>query len=572
MLVGLVTPSLFAQDINLNDADFAKKPAPAAKQMTREDLLREQLAAGEFGPAMQTAKAAANPAEQAKLMQIVAGAQADEGNFNGAIVSMKSVPRTALKKNEQDKGLLGGAALADFNTLMNLIRQQTRPPALWQDEDGEGGTMSPFPNGVLVEPGGIIRAASKLETAGRLNDLINKARRADLNAEMAEEADLRFLSVRRLEEAATQRVEAGLPVLETMRNMGGLVRLRYVMVLPEEQDIIIGGPAEPWRYDATGQAVGEITGRPTLQLDDFVTLMRTFSQSGSRGFLCSIDPRPEGMKNITEYVTRTNKTGVRNINSYTQTLKKKLGMQDVRLQGIAADSRVARVIVEADYRMKMIGVGKLKGVDGIKSFFDLLPQTQDEAPETIDALRWWLTMKYDAILHNEDRTAFEFKGSSVLCQSENQLVTAQGKRVATGKSEPVNRQFAEKFTENYEKLAARDLAFADLQNVFDLALVSALIFDERLDAQIGWDRGSFATNGSFETVAYEPPRQVMSVVNHKRMKNGEYVIQVAGGVSGDLMTVVKDDEMRVESDKVEPTTSVRPTESVPANRWWWNSK
>ncbi|MFK7820008.1 MAG: DUF1598 domain-containing protein [Planctomycetaceae bacterium] len=572
MLVGSVTTSLFAQDINLNDADFAKKPEPAAKkQLTRGDLVREQLAAGEFGPAMQTAKAAKNPVEQAELVQMVAKAQTDDGDFGAAMNSMKSVPRSALKKKEDEKGLLGGAALADFNTLMNLIREQTRPPALWQQDDGEGGTMSPFPNGVLVEPGGIIRAASKLETAGRLNDLVNRARRADLSAEMAEQTDLRFLSLRRLEEAASQRVAAGLPVLETMRNMGGLVRLRYVMVLPEEQDIIIGGPAEPWRYDETGQPVGEKTGRPTLQLDDLVTVLRTFSQSGSRGFMCSIDPRPEGMKKITEYVTRTNKTGVRNINSYTQTLKKKLGMQDVRLQGIASDSRVARVIVEADYRMKMIGVGKLKGVAGIKSFFDLVPQSQDEAPDSIDALRWWLTMKYDAILHNEDRTAFEFKGSSVLCQSENQLVTEQGKRIATGKAEPINRQFAELFTKHYEQLAARDLAFADLQNVFDLALVAALIFDERLDAQIGWDRGSFATNGSFQTVAYEAPRQVESVVNHKRMKNGEYVIQVAGGVSGDMMSVVKDEEKRVAAEVV-PITSVRPAESVPANRWWWNAK
>ena len=112
---------------------------------------------------------------------------------------------------------------------------------------------------------------------------------------MAVETDLRFISIRRLEEAVAQRRAAGLPIVETMRNLGGLVRLRYVMLLEDESDIIIGGPAEPWRYDETGQPVGEKTGRPTLQLDDLVTLLRTFSQSGTRRFLCSIDPRPEGM-------------------------------------------------------------------------------------------------------------------------------------------------------------------------------------------------------------------------------------------------------------------------------------
>ena len=454
MIVGLTIPAS-AQDITLNADDFVAKKAEV-KETTREDLVKQQIAAGEFGNAIQTAKGAEDPGEEADLLGLIAGAQADGGDFGSALGSMRTFSRTGQTK-KQDNELLGGAANAVFQTLMDLIRQQTRPPALWQEEDGEGGSMSPFPNGVLVEPGGVLRTASKLETTGRLNDLVDRARKADLNADMAEATDLRFISVRRLEEAVRERREAGLPVVETMRNLGGLVRLRYVMVLDDEKDILIGGPAEPWQYDATGQPVGQITGRPTLQLDDLVTMLRTFSQSGSRGFMCSIDPRPEGMKAITDYVNKTSGNGVSNVNKYTSTLQKKLGMQDVRLQGIPNDSRVARVIVEADYRMKMIGIGKLDGVEGIESFFDLLPKVLNSAPKKIDALRWWMTMKYDAILHNEDRTAFEFKGSSVLCQSENQLVTAQGKRVATGSAEPVNRMFAQKFTDNYEKLAARDL-------------------------------------------------------------------------------------------------------------------
>lgn len=570
MLAALSGP-VVAQDIDLGDGDFVQKQEPA-KQTTREDLVREQIAAGEFGPAMQTARAAKDANEQAALMKMIAEAQADNGDIAGALGAAQQISRRELRKETNKDGLLGGAALADFQTLMNLIQQQTSPPALWQDVDGEGGSMSPFPNGVLVEPGGVLRTATRLETTGRLNDLVNRARRADLNADMAQKSDLRFISLRRLEEAVRERREAGLPVVETMRNLGGLVRLRYVVVLPEDQDVVIGGPAEPWRYDATGQPVGEGSGRPTLQLDDLVTLLRTFSQSGSRRFLCSIDPRPEGMKAITDYVERTSGRGVSNVNAYTRALQAKLGMQDVRLDGIPSDSRVARVIVEADYRMKMIGVGKLKGVEGIESFFDLLPQVPEANPGgRIDALRWWLTMKYDAILHNADRSAFEFKGSSVLCLSENELVTAQGQRVATGQAEPVNRLFAKKFTDNYEKLAARDLVFADLQNVFDLALVAALIFDEQIDRQINWDRGSFATGGDYETVAYEPPKQVMSVVNHRKYKNGEIVIQVAGGVRGNVLDIVKDDSKRVAGTRA-TTSQARPASKIPANRWWWNAR
>lgn len=533
----------------------------------RAQLVQQQIAAGEFGPAIRTAKAADTAAERAALMKLVAEAQVTIGDFDAARGSARSAARDNSADNANNRGLLGGGNQADFTQLMDLIREQTSPPAEWVDDGGEGGSMSEFANGVLVEPGGVLREATRLETTNRLNELVNKARTADLTGALAEKTDLRFISLRRLEAAVGERLAEGRPVVESMRNLGGLVRLRYVMVLPEEGDILIGGPAEPWRYDKSGQPVGEVSGRPTLQLDDLVTLLRTFSKSGTHGFMCSIDPRPEGMKAITEYVSQTNDRGVTNIGAYKRVLRNKLGAQDVRLRGIPATSRVARVIVEADYRMKMIGIGKLEAVEGIESFFDLLPKFAANNPNTIDALRWWMTMKYDAILHNQDRTAFEFKGSSVLCMSENQLVTAQGRRVATGAAEPVNRAFAEKFTKHYEKLAARDLVFADLQNVFDLALVAALIWDERIDRRIDWNRGVFATRGGYEVASCKPPKQVMSVVNHRKYNGREYVIQVAGGVNGNVMSVVRNDEKRALTDATPKVTG-----SKSATTWWWNAK
>ena len=159
MIVGLTIPAS-AQDIKLTADDFEPKK-PEVAETTREDLVKQQIAAGEFGPAIQTAKAATDPGEQADLLGLIAGAQADGGDFGSALGSMRTFSRTGRSRTQQqDNGLLGGAANADFTTLMNLIRQQTRPPALWQQDDGEGGSMSPFPNGVLVEPGGVLRTAT----------------------------------------------------------------------------------------------------------------------------------------------------------------------------------------------------------------------------------------------------------------------------------------------------------------------------------------------------------------------------------------------------------------------------
>ncbi len=252
-------------------------------------------------------------------------------------------------------------------------------------------------------------------------------------------------------------------------------------------------------------------------------------------------------------------------------LQKKLGMQDVVVWGVPADSRVARVIVEADYRMKLIGIDKLDGGKAIPSYFELLPKALQKNPPATEALRWWLAMKYDAVTHSPDRTAFEIIGSSVLCQSENQLLTEDGKHLPTGQSEPINRQFAENFTNNYGSLAQRDLVFADMQNVFDLALVAAMIRHERLNDRAAWDMGSFANGGEYRPATFAVPTEIESVVNHKVYNGRDVVVQVAGGVLADVVSIIKDPQLTKEAPELTSVARQADTPKLPAGRWWWDA-
>ena len=65
--------------------------------------------------------------------------------------------------------------------------------------------------------------------------------------------------------------------------------------------------------------------------------------------------------------------------------EQQLGLQDVEINGIPDDSRVAEVIFEADYRLKMIGVGELPGGPGVPSVFDLFPKTGEVKSRRMDA-------------------------------------------------------------------------------------------------------------------------------------------------------------------------------------------
>jgi len=553
-----------------------QEPQQLDQRQARSESIEAHLAVGEFGTAMQIAQSASDAEERTALLKQIAKAQMAAGEFQTALATIRRIPipgeRDSMRSEHAKQQSLAGGSGADFTQLIALIQSETSGP--WFDDEGVGGTISEFETGVRVDPTGRLQMITRRDVGNRLKTLGSNARAADLNDDMSQPSNLRMVSLTRLEQEVAQRLADGQPVVETMKHLAGLSRIQYVFVYPEENEIVVAGPAEGWNYDENGMAVGAESGRPALNLEDLVTVLRTFSKDGMGIFGCSINPREAGLKKLKAYVEKSNARGPINsrlVRTWVKNLQKQLGLQDIVVYGVPQDSRVCRVIVEADYRMKLIGIGKLDGGSEIKSFFDLLPLNLQQSPPNLDALRWWLTMKYESVTHSPDRNVFGFEGSSVLCQSENQLVTSQGKRIQTGKSEATNRLFAEKFTQHYDELAERDLVFADMQNIFDLALVAALIRQERLDERAGWNRGAFATGGAYLPSSYKTPKTVDSVVNHKVYNGKDIVVQVAGGVRGDLLSVVKNEKLQREVPRLNNLANESRASQLPAGRWWWDA-
>lgn len=549
----------------------------SAAQPDPSQRVADHLAAGEFGPALAVARGVTDPAAQADLVQKIAAAQQAAGEPVTAAGTLSRISRTAPQTTTGSGrlpgqgGFGGGGTMADFQTLMNMIQQNTT--GKWMAIDQEGGAMTEYPYGVRVAPNGFLHRLSTEDQSGALAALGATARKADLNADVARSSDLRIVSLNRLERAIARQLEDGEQVPETMAQLAGLSQVKYVIVDPETHEILVAGPAEAWQYNAQGQPVGVASGRPTLQLDDLVTVLRTFAR-GDANFGCSINTRDSGVRALTEFVEKSQSRGALNagaVRNWVNQIQQKLGRQDIEIWGVPADSRVARVIVEADYRMKLIGIDKLDAGRDIPSYFDLLATQPKGGAQTMDALRWWLTMKYDAVSHSTDKTVFEIQGSSVLCQSENQFLTADGKHVPTGQSEPTNRLFAQNFTANYDKLAQRDPVFADMQNIFDLALVSALIQHEKLTAKAGWNLGVFAPNGEFATAHYAVPKEIDSVVNHRVYNGRDIVVQAAGGVQGNFLAVVQDEKLTPESPRLGSLVKTTRAPEPASGRWWWDA-
>ena len=100
-------------------------------------------------------------------------------------------------------------------------------------------------------------------------------------------------------------------------------------------------------------------------------------------------------------------------------------MQDIEVFGVDPASRVAGVLVEADYHMKLIGMGLADGVDGVESYLDSVGEAASAAGNSappMSVLRWWFALNYDSIRTTPDGDAFELVGQGVRVLSENELL------------------------------------------------------------------------------------------------------------------------------------------------------
>ena len=512
---------------------------------------------------------------ESSRLRLEARLAAEEGDFRKAAENLEAAALKAGDRKTADRARIsrekleaGGGAQTDFQTLINLIVEQTSPPATWEQDGGDFGTITQFDQGVFFGTPLMATALMMRYDNSRLLAAAELARTANPNDDVQESSELRLVSLPRLEQHVKSLIAAGQPIPDDVACLAGLTEVQFLFVFPDSQDVVIGGPAGAWKNADDQRTVSVSNGHPTLRFDDLVTLSRTFEQGGSGFFRCSIDPKPEQVKAVRDYAAKMELTSG-NVGAVTEKLEEMLGLQNVIVQGIPQDSRVASVIVEADYQMKLIGIGEREGAAGMKSYFDLLSRAERKGA-AMDALRWWMTVGYDSIQVSPDRQSFEFSGKAVQCQSENQLVAADGSRQATGKADNANTEFARLFTEHLPELSSQDVVFADLQNVFDLGLATALVHTMGLNRQVGWQPEVLSASGNYSPAPVEVPAELMTAASSRVYNGREIVIQVAGGVRGDLRSVVKNpDNFEVSAEVVKKAIESNPVGQ--SGRWWWDA-
>ncbi|XZE43535.1 DUF1598 domain-containing protein [Pirellulaceae bacterium SH467] len=388
--------------------------------------------------------------------------------------------------------------------------------------------------GVRIDADGVMRTITEEDATNALEQT-----RADLvgpTGELQQSVDLRLISLQGIRNAVQESIATGKALPEEVMFLGGLTRVEKIFVYPERNDIVLAGPAEPWSVGPNGAIVGAKSGKPTVHLDDLLNAFKTVESARQTGISVSIEPTKEGSARLTQLLSQ-NRINASQVNwqSLEAAMRQAFGPQQVKLEGVAPDSHMARVILAADYKMKLYGMNLVKApVSGLPSYLEMVSNSASKNLQS----RWWMACDYSSIEHSKDKLAWQLTGNGIKTLTEVEQISSDGTRVAKGKADPIAKKWADLFTSKLDELAVKEPVFGELRNVMDLCVVAAIIESQGLEDIAGCDLSSLlGEKASVQLNKVEFPTSLDPQCSFVRTAQG-FLVSASGGVMVDSWNVV----------------------------------
>lgn len=432
---------------------------------------------------------------------------------------------------------------------------------LLAQDNGNGNGDDDAGSGIVIDPQGVVSLNRHRDLTGSLNRKRMEAfAREHLDEDLQAWCELRLVSLPKLERAYAAALDAGTPVPPEVQYLAGLQRIDYVFIDPDGHDVVLAGPAEGFAPDAAGRMRGVTTGRPPLLLEHLIVALRTVLR-GEETIGCSIDPEPARLAELQRWLqansTPTSSSGAKRRYSRMADI---LGLEEIAVWGVPTDSHFAHVLVEADFTMKRIALGaEPAGVRGIKSHLSLIK------PEGNSMQRWWFAPLYEPIRVSPDGNAFRITGQRVQLLSQEERVSRGGARSNSAFTRASTQQFAQLFTEHYPELADKNPVFAQLQNLFDLAIVAALLQNDGVLQRVGWRADVFLDRAQLPS--YAVPKHVASTATTRSARGGT-MLGLIGGIVLVPQSIVNNTDERV-TDPALSERQLRAREAAAVGDGWW---
>ncbi len=267
------------------------------------------------------------------------------------------------------------------------------------------------------------------------------------------------------------------------------------------------------------------------------------------------------LASVGRYATR------RQTKNIVRGLKENLGHQVVTFHGVSPNTHFARVLVEADYRMKLIGIGLEKPSVKIVSYVS----KANPALVSRNAMeRWYFVPDYESVRVSDDALAIELVGDGVKLIGANELVQQDGTRVDAKSGNRASKVFTQSFTRLYSQLAQRSPIYAQLRNLIDMTIVAAAIQQQDFYGQTNWQMELFNDESQLAVAVHEAPQFVATAVN-AIWKARRLMTPVGGGVRiRPLQALTSANLLSDTEGKVAETRKAVSLIDLPADVWWWD--
>ncbi|MBQ4080652.1 MAG: DUF1598 domain-containing protein, partial [Thermoguttaceae bacterium] len=345
--------------------------------------------------------------------------------------------------------------------------------------------------GVSIDADRILRSATQQEMKATADELM--AQMEAIPSDLEQPSAQRKISLSRLNDLLVSCREKNEQIPDAARYLGGLTAIEYVVADPKNNDLYLVGPAEPWTVGAMGVVVGAKSGKPVLQLEDLIVALRALAENKNELISCSIDPTEEAVARMAARETVTDRA----LNAEA------MGAMNVTLTGVPADSRMANVLVAADYRMKRLSLGfEEASIKNFASYFSMVKRGAASYGQ-----RFWMEPKYDSLYRDSESLVWKVSATSVDVLTEREYFAADGSRKASAQNDPAANRWASNMKKRYNELAKAEPIFADAKNCMDVALVAALVYSQKLQSKAGCDLAELV---GAQTPEYAAPASVAS--------------------------------------------------------------
>ncbi len=323
--------------------------------------------------------------------------------------------------------------------------------------------------------------------------------------------------------------------------------------------------------------------RPTLRLDDLAVAYRNVTESPGMRPACTIDPRPETIRALSDLGHRTQKASdLKQIRALMAEWER-IGRadQDVRVFGVSPDTHFAKVMVEADYRMKgaVDGSERFPGVTSLKQRMrekverDLAQGRPLSIPTELINRFWFNPGQPGYHAHDAVRGMFIVGQLPVVLKTEQQAATPMGQLQGREKPHPLALEFSQMFTAAYQQIALDKPLYAELESLYRYVAVCDLFLQVCDDQQIQATVDDLIRR--IKIPRYEPLRTLPGLATVEEVKwkvpQGERYLHLpsCGGVSIDVRIDLE--EHRVPTPEkllAQATNDILRSRPSPRSVWW----